>query len=49
MFLHADNVSVSYWKKRNDLPKSPPHVEDEDIAALATAISVLFRKEGRGC
>lgn len=48
MFLHADNVSASYWKKRNDLPKSPPHVEDEDIAALATAISVLFRKEGRG-
>lgn len=48
MFLHADNVSPSYWKKRNDLPRLPPHVEDADIAALATAISGLFTKEGRG-
>lgn len=23
MFLHADNVSPSYWKKRNDLPIIP--------------------------
>jgi len=48
MFLHADNVSPSYWKKRNDLPRLPPHVEDADIEALATAISGLFTKEGRG-
>lgn len=48
MFLHADNVSASYWKKRNDFPKLPPHVDDSDIAALAKAISALFRKEGRG-
>ena len=48
MFLHADNVSPSYWKKRNDLPKLPPHVDDVDIAALAAAISALFVKEGRG-
>jgi hypothetical protein len=48
MFLHADNVSASYWKKRNDLPQLPPHVEDDDISALARAISALFRKEGRG-
>lgn len=48
MFLHADNVSPSYWKKRNDLPKLPPHVEDADINALASAISALFIKEGRG-
>ncbi|MCU7947934.1 MAG: hypothetical protein KZQ72_15075 [Candidatus Thiodiazotropha sp. (ex Cardiolucina cf. quadrata)] len=49
MFLHADNVSPSYWKKRNDLPKLPPQVEDEDIQALARAISEhFFRKEGRG-
>jgi len=48
MFLHADNVSASYWKRRNDLPKLPPHVEDGDIAALARAVSSLFRKEGRG-
>tara|TARA_R110002072_G_C7966658_1_gene534364 strand:- start:4238 stop:5416 length:1179 start_codon:yes stop_codon:yes gene_type:complete len=48
MFLHADNVSASYWKKRNDLPALPPHVEDDDISALAKAISALFRKEGRG-
>ncbi|MCB1670111.1 MAG: hypothetical protein R3F41_14705 [Gammaproteobacteria bacterium] len=48
MFLHADNVSASFWKRRNDLPKLPPHVKDSDIAALARAISGLFRKEGRG-
>ncbi|MBT3091534.1 MAG: hypothetical protein JAZ02_13455 [Candidatus Thiodiazotropha endolucinida] len=49
MFLHADNVSPSYWKKRNDLPKLPPQVEDEDIHALEKAISgYFFRKEGRG-
>ncbi len=48
MFLHADNVSPSYWKKRNDLPKLPPHVDDDSIQALAAAISGLFRKEGRG-
>jgi len=48
MFLHADNVSPSYWKKRNDLPCLPPYVEDDDIKALALAISHLFSKEGRG-
>ena len=48
MFLHADNVSPSYWKKRNDLPKLPPHVDEEDIQALARAISALFIREGRG-
>jgi hypothetical protein len=49
MFLHADNVSASYWKKRNDLPKAPPHVGDEDIKALANTISDFFySKEGRG-
>ena len=49
MFLHADNVSASSWKKRNGLPKTPPHVEDEDIELLAKAISGFFyRKEGRG-
>jgi len=49
MFLHADNVSPSYWKKRNDLPSLPPQVEQEDIQALAKAISgYFFHKEGRG-
>lgn len=49
MFLHADNVSASYWKKRNDLPSLPPHVEDDDFHALAKAISSYFlNKEGRG-
>ncbi len=49
MFLHADNVSPSYWKKRNDLPKLPPQVEDEDIRGLEKAISAyFFHKEGRG-
>jgi len=49
MFLHADNVSASYWKKRNDLPAVPPNVEDADIDKLARAISEFFySKEGRG-
>ncbi|MFK5949176.1 MAG: hypothetical protein QM500_10465 [Methylococcales bacterium] len=49
MFLHADNVRPSYWKKRNDLPSVPPHVDDDDIKMLAKAISHFFyTKEGRG-
>ena len=49
MFLHADNVSSSYWKKHNDLPSVPPHVEDDDIKALAKAISDYFHTtQGRG-
>lgn len=48
MFLHADNVSVSFWKKRNDMPKIAPNLEDEDIEALAQSISQHFRGEGRG-
>ncbi len=47
--LHADTVAGRFWKKRNDLPKVPPHVEDEDIAQLAQAISHYFNTtEGRG-
>jgi len=49
LFLHADNLSASYWKKRNDFNCLPPHVEDGDIQALAGAISHYFStKEGRG-
>jgi hypothetical protein len=48
MFLHADNVSVSFWKKRNDIPKIAPSVEDEDIEAFAKSISQYFKGEGRG-
>jgi hypothetical protein len=48
-FLHADNVSVSFWKKRSDLPKISPHVEDHDTKALAKAIrDYFYNKEGRG-
>ena len=31
MFLHADNVSASFWKKRNDLLCVELYVDDEDI------------------
>lgn len=49
MFSHADNVSPSYWKKHNGLPSLPPQVDDEDVQALAKAISHHFyTKEGRG-
>ncbi len=34
LFLHADNVSRSYWKKRNDFPLAPLDVEDSAIQAL---------------
>lgn len=49
LFLHADNVSSSYWKKRNDFPPVPPDVEDNAIKALADSIRAYFRNtEGRG-
>lgn len=49
MFLHADNVSVSYWKKRNDFLNLSPHLECGDISALAKSISDYFScREGRG-
>jgi hypothetical protein len=49
LFLHADNVSSSSWKKRNDLPHVSPNVEDNGIRHLAKAISNYFHnKEGRG-
>lgn len=49
LLLHADNVSSSYWRKRNDLPRVPPDVEPAAIKALANAISAYFHgKEGRG-
>ena len=48
MFLHADNVSVFYWKKRNDLPKLPPHVGDADTEALwlRPSVSCSFERGG---
>ncbi len=49
MFLHADNVSSSYWKRRNDLPHVAPNVDESAIKALASAISQFFHSnEGRG-
>lgn len=49
MFLHADNVSSSYWKRRKDLPHVPPNVDESAIKALADEISDFFhRNEGRG-
>jgi hypothetical protein len=48
-FLHADNVSGSNWKKRNDFPRVPPDVEENAIKALADSIRAYFHKtEGRG-
>jgi len=51
-FLHADNVSPSFWKKRIDFPPAHPCVEDEDIAELEDAISSFFYSKwgkGRNC
>ena len=37
MFLHADNVSASYWKKRNKLPMLADGIENNafDSASMA--------------
>jgi hypothetical protein len=49
LFLQADNISESLWKKRNDLPHLTPRVENEDMERLAEAIGQHFHtKEGRG-
>lgn len=51
-FIHADNVSPSFWKKRIDLPPAAPCVEDEDIKLLEDAISSFFydkHAKGRNC
>jgi hypothetical protein len=49
LFLHSDNISESFWKKRNDLPHLTPHVETEYCENLAHAIRHYFHsKEGRG-
>ena len=49
MFLHAGNVSASYWKKRNNLPMLTDAIEDSAIESLSKAISKYFReKEARG-
>ncbi len=48
MFLHADNVSSSYWKRRNNLPHVAPSVDESAIKALAGEISKFFHtNEGR--
>ncbi len=49
MFLHADSVSSSYWKRRNDLPQVVPNVDEKTVKALASAISQFFHSnDGRG-
>jgi hypothetical protein len=49
LFLHSDNISDSFWKKRNDLPHLTPNVDSENTYRLADAISDYFyKKEGRG-
>ena len=49
MFLHSDNISDYFWKKRNDLPHLPPKVGPEDTERLEQAISNYFyKKEARG-
>lgn len=46
-FYHAD--SLSYWRKRKNLPYKPAAVDDASIKQLATLISNYFHHtEGRG-
>ena len=49
MFLHADNISAGFWKKRRDLPSLSYDIGDEAVTALSNAISDYFyQKEARG-
>ncbi|MBL1261750.1 MAG: hypothetical protein COB33_014620 [Thiotrichaceae bacterium] len=49
MFLHADSISPSFWRKRIDIPPAAPCVEENDTDELADAISNYFHtKEGKG-
>ena len=49
LFLQADIVSESFWKKRNDLPHVAPNVGDDDLELLARAVGEHFHsREGRG-
>ncbi len=45
LFLQADNISESLWKKRNDLPHLTPHVGSEDVDRLAQAIGEHFHSK----
>jgi len=48
-FCYADSLSLSYWRKRKNIPKKPAMVEPEDINRLEKAISQYFyHKQGRG-
>lgn len=52
LFLQSDTIADSLWKKRSDLPYRVPHVEEEDAAKLAQAISHYFHSKqarGRNC
>ncbi len=52
MFLHADEISPTAWKKRIDFPAASPCVEAEDIRELADEISGFFHTQqgkGRNC
>lgn len=47
--LYAENIPDSSWKMRNDLPRVPPHVKEEDTERMEDALSHYFtKKEGHG-
>ena len=50
--LHADNVSVRFWKKLSGLPKIPTHIDTSDIQAFEESIGRYFFNaeiRGRNC
>ncbi len=48
-FLHSDNITETYWKKRNHLPKLTPNTDPEAIEQFEQAISDYFyTTQGRG-
>lgn len=47
--LHAQNITESFWKRRNDLHHLPPSVNKAAVKELGKILSYYFRdKEGRG-
>ena len=49
LFLHADTIATSFWRKRKNLPRAAAHVRDDNIEKLARMIGNYFHlMQGRG-
>jgi hypothetical protein len=49
LFLHADQIAPSRWKRRKNMPQGEPAVDDATINLLAQQLGDFFhRQDGRG-